>query len=111
MMVSTTGVKVEVKTNGSSHAGAEVFINWGQIRPSQDYEYLVGQIVTPQEVIPYVIPKADIAKLIAAGNLKQQHGGKAATNANTYIVNGKHPAWVYGYRTSWQALADRLRVQ
>lgn len=92
------GIKIEIKTNSSSGVGNNLKINWAQIRPSQDYEFMIGQVVTPSEIVYFRFSAEDIKKIISEGKIGNQHGGKAVLSG-TYILNkSKIPEWVLPYK-------------
>lgn len=92
------GVKIEIKTNGSSYGGDKLHINWAQIRPSQNYDLMVCQVITPNKVYYFRFTPNQIKQLIAVGKITGQHGGDAV-NSGTYILSGsKIPAWVLEYQ-------------
>lgn len=104
------GIRVEIKTNGSDHADHRIALNWAQIRPAQSYDYLIGQVVTPQEVCYYVLPHAELQRRAADGSIKNQHGGKEA-ESGTYVLSSREPAWVKPYRMSFDAMMEKFREE
>jgi hypothetical protein len=79
------GTRIEIKTWSSDYDDvANASVNICQIRPHQDYDIIVAQMVTPKRVRVFVLDKQDIWHLIRCGLAKNQHGG-SDTHSGTYI--------------------------
>lgn len=102
------GRKLEIKTNSSTYTGDKLKVNWAQIRPDQDYEALVGQVITPHEVVYFYVPKEDLVKHIASGDINHHHGGAAAEGGNTYVLSKKVPQWLLSFQKSLPELLEML---
>lgn len=102
------GIKIEIKTNGSSYGGSKMRINWAQIRPSQDYDLMICQVITPDKVYYFRFTPAEIQQLITQGKITGQHGGDHA-NSGTYILSGsKIPTWVLSYQVELSDIISGL---
>ena len=81
------GAKFEVK-GSTITKGTDDCFSFLQIRPAQDYDYLVLETFWFDGTIKFhKIPKADIAGLIANRTFVPQHGGNKG-NSGTFIYNG-----------------------
>lgn len=68
--------------------GTDDVYSFLQIRPDQDYDYLVLTTFHFDNIITlYRIPKKDVIGLIKANVFKKQHGGQKA-ESRTYCYNG-----------------------
>lgn len=81
------GAKFEIKGSTITFGSDDCF-SFLQIRPAQDYDYLVLETFWFDGTLKFHrIPKSDIAGLIASGVFVPQHGGKAG-RSGTFIYNG-----------------------
>lgn len=81
------GAKFEVKGSTITKGSNDCF-SFLQIRPAQDYDYLVLETFWFDGTIKFHrIPKADIAGLIANRTFVPQHGGNKG-NSGTFCYNG-----------------------
>lgn len=101
------GHKIEIKTNCSDFDDEKTHVNFDQIRPAQDYEYVLCQVVCPRRIRIFLIPHADIPSIIERGLIKNQHGGTKA-HSGTYMLSGRIPDWLLDYETDYPAIHDIL---
>lgn len=81
------GLKIEIKGSTVTKGSDDCF-SFLQIRPAQDYDFLVLEAFYFFGLIEYYrIPKQDIAELIQSKIFKSQHGGNEG-NSGTFIYNG-----------------------
>ena len=81
------GRKFEIKGSTITKGTDDVF-SFLQIRPAQDYEFLILETFWFDGTIMYHrIPKSDIALLIDRRVFKPQHGGSRG-NSGTFCYNG-----------------------
>ena len=81
------GDKCEFKGSTITKGTDDVF-SFLQIRPSQEYDYLVFETFWFDGTIKFHrIPKSQIQPMIEAGIFKKQHGGNKA-QSGTYCYNG-----------------------
>lgn len=76
------GRKAEIKSSTLNN-NTEKF-SFLQIRPAQDYEYMILQAFLPGELRMFEIEKEEIKVLISEGTIKPQHGGKEG-NSGTFM--------------------------
>lgn len=103
------GTKCEVKTCCSDYSdGTHMHVSFEQIRVYQDYDMLIGQVVTPKCVRLFAIPHSVTLGWAQNGTIKNQHGGIHA-NSGAYILNHSVlPEWLAPFETSYEALAGVL---
>ena len=82
------GRKYEIKGSTITKGSDSVF-SFLQIRPAQDYEYLLLETFWFDGTIKYYrIPKSDVVAFVELGVFKKQHGGNKA-ESGTYCYNGE----------------------
>lgn len=81
------GEKLEVKGSTITKASDDCF-SFLQIRPDQDYEFLVLETFWFDGTIKfYKVAKRDVMNMIETGVFKKQHGGNKA-ESRTFCYNG-----------------------
>ena len=87
------GKKVEIKGSFRWVVDGELtHYRWQQIRPSQDYEYMVFLAVDPKDIRFYCASKQEVSDFVTIQDEKgnfpyNQHGGMTM-NSGTYRIDG-----------------------
>jgi hypothetical protein len=82
------GKKFEIKGSTITQGTDDTF-SFLQIRPAQDYDYLILETFWFDGKIQfYKISKKDVLKLVSNNTFKKQHGGNKA-KSGTFSYNGK----------------------
>lgn len=108
--VIVNGVNIEIKTCCSDHNdGRHLTINFPQIRPTQNYDILIGQVVTPHKIRCFAIGKGITQEMIGNGMIINQHGGHDAHSGAYILKRNNIPDWLYEYETTYETLANQFK--
>lgn len=86
------GRKVEIKGSFLWGEDGTQGFRWQQIRPSQDYDYIVFAAVYPKEIRLFASAKKDVIEFVTQQDDKghfpyNQHGGRKV-NSGTFFLHG-----------------------